>query len=241
MIQDKLAEVAFFRQFDDEDYRAFTDETNEKLIQRCIEIGGFNPGDLVGDMGCGTGTFTNLLHQHGLKTVGVDITEPMVVLAQELYPDVLFLTGDVEQLSFPDNSFDGLVLSGIVHHFPDPECFAREIYRILKPGGSFVAFDPNRQNPFVYLYRDKKSPLYSPVGVTPNENPVSAAQMHEFFSQRGFTVKTDFISASYRFLKSPIMKKFLPLYNFSEAMLFAPAFLRQHRTLLLTVGTKNHS
>lgn len=236
--QDKAAEVAFFQQFDDDDYRAFTDETNERLISQCIQIGGFQAGDRVGDMGCGTGTFTHLLHTHGMKTVGVDITEPMVELARELYPNIEFLTGDVEGLPLPDDSFDGLILSGIVHHFPDPTCFAQEIFRVLKPGGRFVAFDPNRQNPFVYLYRDKQSPFYSPVGVTPNENPVSAAQMTSFFSQMGFEVKTDYISMSYRFVKSDLMQKLLPLYNLSERLLFMPSFMRRHRTLLLTVGKK---
>ena len=45
---------------------------------------------------------------------------------------------------------------------------------MLRPGGRFVAFDPNRMNPFMWLYRDRSSPFYSPVGVTQNERPVLA-------------------------------------------------------------------
>ena len=45
---------------------------------------------------------------------------------------------------------------------------------MLRPGGRFVAFDPNRMNPFMCLYRDRSSPFYSPVGVTENERPVLA-------------------------------------------------------------------
>ena len=44
-------------------------------------------------------------------------------------------------------------------------------------GRPFVAFDPNRMNPFMYLYRDRSSPLYSPVGVTPNQRPVLAREI----------------------------------------------------------------
>jgi SAM-dependent methyltransferase len=40
-----------------------------------------------------------------------------------------------------------------VHPLPDPARCGSEVFRVLKPGGSFVAFDPNRLNPLMYLYR----------------------------------------------------------------------------------------
>jgi SAM-dependent methyltransferase len=51
-----------------------------------------------------------------------------------------------------------------VHRLLDPARCASEVFRVLKPDGSFVAFDPNRLNPFMYLYRDRSSPFYSSVG-----------------------------------------------------------------------------
>ena len=93
------------------------------------------------------------------------------------YPDLEFLEGDAEHLPFPSSSLDGVLLSGLVHHLPDPSRCAAEVFRVLKPGGAFVAFDPNRMNPFMYLYRDRSSPFYSSVGVTENERPVLAQQV----------------------------------------------------------------
>ena len=85
------------------------------------------------------------------------------------------------------------LLSGLLHHLPDPARCVAEVFRVLKPGGTFVAFDPNRMNPFMYLYRDHSSPLYSPVGVTENERP--GAGLHRIaavFKNAGFTVGTDY-------------------------------------------------
>ncbi len=51
---------------------------------------------------------------------------------------------------FPTQSLDAVVFSGIVHHLPDPSRCAAEVFRVLRPGGRFVAFDPNRMNPFMW-------------------------------------------------------------------------------------------
>ncbi len=57
---------------------------------------------------------------------------------------------------------------------------------MLRPGGRFVAFDPNRMNPFMWLYRDRASPFYSSVGVTENERPVLAERGSGDLPGRGF-------------------------------------------------------
>ena len=88
------------------------------------------------------------------------------------------------RLPFATASFDGILLSGIVHHLPDPKRCAAEVFRVLRPGGRFVAFDPNRMNPFMWLYRDRSSPFYSSVGVTENERPVLAKAVAGSISRR---------------------------------------------------------
>ena len=110
---------------------------------------------------------------------------------------------------------------------------------MFKSGGSFVAFDPNRMNPFMYLYRDRSSPLYSPVGVTENERPVLAHEVAAVFRKLGFTVGTDYISdLNYRYLASSRLRWLLPAYNALDRILFAPNFMKPLRSFVLTFGRK---
>jgi ubiquinone/menaquinone biosynthesis C-methylase UbiE len=163
----------------------------------------------------------------------------LIALGRGKYPGVEFLEGDVEHLPFPDGSLDGVLLSGLVHHLPDPGRCAGEVFRVLKSGGSFVAFDPNRMNPFMYLYRDRSSPFYSSVGVTENERPVLAHQVAAVFRGLGFRVGTDYISdLSYRYLASSKLRWLLPAYNSMDRLLFAPPFMKPLRAFVLTYGEK---
>jgi hypothetical protein len=50
-----------------------------------------------------------------------------------------------------------------------------------------TAFDPNRMNPFMWLYRDRSSPFYSSIGVTENERLVLGWQVREIFRKRRFS------------------------------------------------------
>ena len=131
------------------------------------------------------------------------------------------------------------MLSGLVHHLPDPSRCAAEVFRILRPGGNFVAFDPNRMNPFMYLYRDRSSPFYSAVGVTENERPVLAPEIATVFRKAGFRVGTEYLSGlKYRYIASSRMRRLLPLYNLIDNMLFAPSFMQRFRAFVLTFGKK---
>lgn len=241
-MQNKNAEIQFFNDFaiDEGDYNVFTEETKRKIIRTCVQLGSFQAGDLVTDLGSGSGAFTALLqHDHGIEAIGLDISDRLIRYARRVYPDVAFLVGDVESQPFEDASMDGAVLSGIVHHFPDPTAFASEVYRILKPGKRFVAFDPNRLNPFFYLYRDKSSLFYSPVGVTQNERPIVAHHTAQVFEQIGFDVEVSYLyGLSYRYIASPVMRNFLPIYNALDHALFSPAFMRPLSPFVITVGTK---
>ena len=117
-----------------------------------------------------------------------------MALGRSKYPGLELIEGDAENLPFANESFDGVLLSGLVHHFPDPRRLAVEVRRVLKPGGRFVAFDPNRMNPFMWLYRDRASPFYSPVGVTENERPILACAGRRSLPQRGFPACRPIIS-----------------------------------------------
>jgi ubiquinone/menaquinone biosynthesis C-methylase UbiE len=238
--QDKQKEVAFFDSHAAADaYDVFTPDTNARLIEAFKRLSGLAAGARVADLGCGSGVFTNLLHQAGYDCVGLDLSPKLIGIARTKFPSVEFMEGDVEHLPFAAASFDGILLSGIVHHLPDSSRCAAEVFRVLRPGGRFVAFDPNRMNPFMWLYRDRSSPFYSPVGVTANERPVLAHEIAAVFRQAGFRVGTDYISdLRYRYIASSRMRWLLPAYNAVDGALFAPEFMRRFRAFVLTSGEK---
>jgi SAM-dependent methyltransferase len=238
--QDKGKEIAFFDAHAERDeYDVFTPQANERIIDAFVRLSGLPRGARVADLGCGSGVFTELLRRHGYESVGVDISPKLVALGRRKYPGVELIEGDAENLPFESASLDGVLLSGLVHHFPDPRRLAGEVRRVLRNGGRFVAFDPNRMNPFMWLYRDRSSPFYSPIGVTENERPVLAWRVADVFRNEGFRVRNDYLAGlAYRYVASGRARMLLPVYNFIDNIVFNLAIMRPLRPFVLTSGEK---
>lgn len=239
--QDKEKEIAFFDSHAAENaYDVFTPESSARLIGACVRHLGLERGARVADLGCGSGVFSDLLQRAGYECVGLDISPKLIAIGRSKYPAVEFVEGDVEHLPFPDASLDGVLLSGLVHHLPDPSRCAAEVFRVLRPHGRFVAFDPNRMNPFMWLYRDRSSPFYSSVGVTENERPVLARETAAVFRRAGFTVDTDYLSnLRYRYVASATVRWLLPVYNAIDGIVFSLPFTKPLRSFVLTFGEKD--
>ncbi|HWK95613.1 MAG TPA: class I SAM-dependent methyltransferase [Pseudolabrys sp.] len=238
--QNKKSEIAFFDSHGaSKAYDVFTPDTNERIVDIVTRLGGFAPGTRIADLGCGSGVFTGLLHRRGFACTGIDLSPKLIRIARETHPGIDFQEGDIEHLPFADGSIDGVLLAGVLHHLPELSKCAAEIKRILRPGGRFVAFDPNRMNPAMYLYRDRSSPLYSSVGVTENERPVIASHLADAFTAAGFTTGTEFHSGmKYRYLASGALRWLLPVYNFVDSVAFAPRFMAPLRSFVFTWGEK---
>ena len=239
-MQDKSAEVAFFdAHAAEQEYDVFTPGTSRRIVRACLAAAGLGRGARVADLGCGSGVFTALAREAGVDCVGLDISARLLDVGRRRYPGLGLLAGDVEALPFASGSLDGVLLSGVLHHLPDPSACAREVHRVLRPGGSFAAFDPNRRNPFMWLYRDRSSPLYSRVGVTANERPVVASELRRVFERAGFEARTGYLSGlRYRYVASGKLRWALPLYNAIDDVLFRPRALSPYAAFVLTSGRK---
>jgi ubiquinone/menaquinone biosynthesis C-methylase UbiE len=238
--QDKQKEIAFFdRHADADDYNVFTPDATARLIGAFVRLTGLQPGARVADLGCGSGAFTTLLARAGYDCVGLDISTKLLAVGRRKYPGIDFVEGDIERLPFAPASFDGVLLSGVVHHFPDPSRCAAEVFRVLRRDGRFLAFDPNLRNPFMWLYRDRASPFYSPMGVTENERPVLAREVAGVFERAGFAVSSHYLSGlAYRYVASPRMQLLLPLYNIIDAAVFGLPGMERLAPFVLTAGAK---
>lgn len=94
-------------------------------------------GKKVLDMGCGVGTNTNFLINKGFEVIGIDLSENMLKNAQNLYPGLMFKKEDILKTSYPDNTFDGIVLAYVIEHFNDEGLLQlrNEITRLLRKDG----------------------------------------------------------------------------------------------------------
>ena len=117
-----------------------------------IEMAGLRVGDKVLDIGCGTGDLTIAAKLQAGPTgevYGIDAAPEMIEVARykaaRKKVDITFKDGLIENIPFPDNMFDMVLSSLMMHHLPDElkEKGIAEIYRVLKPGGRFFCIDLN--------------------------------------------------------------------------------------------------
>src|SRR5437899_1940254 len=95
-------------------------------------------GEDVLEIGCGTGCDLLQFAKHGARAVGVDVTSEHLRLARERAGEIAqVLSADARNLPFPDSSFDYVYSHGVLHHIDEPATAAKEILRVLRPGGRF--------------------------------------------------------------------------------------------------------
>lgn len=101
------------------------------------------PGWTIADIGCGTGNLAVAAAARGAETIGVDPAVRLLDLARARAGDVglsrvRFVEGRAEELPLPDDSVDAIGSVFGVVFTPDPPAAARELARVLRPGGRIV-------------------------------------------------------------------------------------------------------
>ena len=108
---------------------------NEAVISAILDNAGVRAGVDVLDVACGTGVlFSDYLQRGVASLTAVDISPEMVKIAQQKFPEVRILCGDVEQTVF-DRCFDVIMIYNAFPHFPDPARLIGCLARWVKPGG----------------------------------------------------------------------------------------------------------
>jgi len=98
-------------------------------------------GDVVIDVGCGTGKAVSELSLKGATAVGVDLSEQMISVAKHRFPACDFRVAKAESLPFKDNSVNGYHAERLFQHLADPFQALSEAHRVLTPGGRIVLLD----------------------------------------------------------------------------------------------------
>lgn len=93
-------------------------------------------GERILDLGCGDGMLTMKLRDMGVSVVGVDASSEQVEAAQALGLDARVMNG--ENLEFVAN-FDAVFSNAAMHWMSDADAVIDGVWRVLRPGGRFVA------------------------------------------------------------------------------------------------------
>lgn len=137
MKQNKYDDPVFFEKYRAMDRSRGLDEAGEwpELKKMLPPLAGLR----VLDLGCGFGWHCGYaLEQGAASAVGVDISEKMLAEARRRFPEAKLIQSPLEDVVFPDDSFD-LVLSSLAFHYlASFDDICAKAARWLAPGGFFV-------------------------------------------------------------------------------------------------------
>jgi SAM-dependent methyltransferase len=90
------------------------------------------------DAGCGSGLFSSLAIESGAEVTGIDAAPGLLELARRRNPQNNFMEEDLEDLPFPEDSFDVVTGFNSFQYAGDFEKALLEAKRVLRPGGQLV-------------------------------------------------------------------------------------------------------
>jgi len=116
------------------------------------------PADNVLDVGCGAGWLSRRIAARvpDGRVVGVDISDEMVRCARRASADhanLLLAAGSVEEIPWQANFFAHAISVESAYYWPDPVAGLREIFRVLREGGSaWILINYYRDNPHCHQW-----------------------------------------------------------------------------------------
>jgi ubiquinone/menaquinone biosynthesis C-methylase UbiE len=190
--------------------------TNDKVLRLVLPL--LKPGIRVADIGAGEGFFSQLLGDQVRTKLGLQPRD--VITASDIFPEYFRYQGvKCEKISadgrlpYADASIDIACTLEVVEHVEDQFAFARELHRVLKPGGMAIISTPNVLNlnsrwrymhsGFAVLFDPLLLSSADPVHTSGHIDPVSYYYLAYQLRRAGFSstsVEYDRFKTSARFL-----------------------------------------
>ncbi len=142
------------------------------------------PGRLL-DVGCATGVFLDEARRAGFQGTGLDLVPSAVEYAHDRL-GIDARLGLLEETGFPSAHFDAVALFQTVEHVPSPRELAKEIARVLRPGGVLLLTTPDRRGLLARLMGRRWFEYYNEEHVTYFERE----SLRRLLAGSGFTISS---------------------------------------------------
>lgn len=151
----KIKQIDFFKKDPDQYEKCivnmnFFKALNLLTINRWVENNAAFFNKPVLEVGCGTGRQSVVLCQNEIASVGIDLSEEMLLVAKRkidanYYSRFIdFIIADAENPPLKDNIFSACVMISILHHLPDPESTIYQCSKKIVNNGLFYIIEPNK-------------------------------------------------------------------------------------------------
>ena len=120
------------------DWAAIQEPTCLPVYQTTFDRLALKPGTNYLDAGCGAGLAAQLASERGAVVSGLDAAENLLTIARQRVPAGEFRVGELEQLPFPDSSFDLVTGFNSFQYAANPTAALAEAKRVAKPGSHVV-------------------------------------------------------------------------------------------------------
>jgi ubiquinone/menaquinone biosynthesis C-methylase UbiE len=118
----------------------FSDSAREKAF----EIANLKSGDIIADIGAGTGYITGGIDNTEVKVIAVDQSPSMLKEMQNKFSkrgNIEFRVGNSDNLPITDSEVNFTFANMYLHHVDNPEMAINEMARIIKKGGKLIITD----------------------------------------------------------------------------------------------------
>jgi SAM-dependent methyltransferase/uncharacterized protein YbaR (Trm112 family) len=143
-------------------YQALDELKFVRWIERNLQ-----PGQVVLDIGCGSGMQSIPLAENRIRTIGIDIDEDMLLIAakkmtaKSLSHLVDLVIADGQNMPVREKYFDAAIYYGVLHHLSEKSAAIANAAHKLVPGGHFYTLDPHKSRlRFVFDFLMKLWKLY---------------------------------------------------------------------------------
>lgn len=162
---DTIGAVSRIAGYSEQELKSIPDGANLGLgCGNPVALAAIREGDVVLDLGSGAGVdcflAANIVGEKG-RVIGVDMTPEMIEKARENAKkgdrrNVEFRLGEIENLPVESGSVDAVVSNCVINLSTDKHKVFREVYRVLKPGGTLMVSD-------MVLLRDLPAALHDSI------------------------------------------------------------------------------